>query len=70
MDSDNYALLNQACPVEFKEKLSLFLDFAQEHPFDEVPDPYFGGIKGFENIFDMVDAASRGLLEKIKTHLI
>lgn len=66
MDSDNYSLLDQACPEEFKTKISLFLDFAPEHPLDEVPDPYYGGIKGFENVFDMVDAASKGLLDRIK----
>lgn len=69
MDSDNYALLEQACPVEHKEKLSLFLDFAPDHPLNEVPDPYYGGTKGFENVFDMVDEASRGLLEIIKSRI-
>ncbi len=66
MDKDNYDMLDQACPAEHKNKLSLFLDFAPEHPLDEVPDPYYGGIKGFENVFDMIDAASRGLLDDIK----
>ena len=66
MDSDNYASLNDICPEEFKDKITLFLDFAPEHPLDEVPDPYYGGIKGFENVFDMVDIASKGLLEQIK----
>ena len=69
MDSDNYANLEQICPVEYKDKLSLFLDFAPEHPLAEVPDPYYGGIKGFENVFDMVDAASKGLLNNIMLQL-
>ena len=67
MDKDNYDILDQACPVDYKSKLSLFLDFAPEHAFDEVPDPYYGGIRGFENVFDMVDAASKGLLKDIKS---
>ena len=67
MDSDNFAVLDNQCPEEYKQKLSLFLDFAPEHPLDEVPDPYYGGIKGFENVFNMVDAASRGLLKNIKS---
>lgn len=71
MDSDNYGLLQQGCPDEYKTKISLFLDFAPKHPLEEVPDPYYGGIKGFENVFDMVDMASRGLLEDIKSrHLL
>ena len=36
----------------------------------EVPDPYYGGINGFERVLDMVEAASEGLLEHIrKSHL-
>lgn len=71
MDSDNYNSLEQECPEEYKIKISLFLDFAPGHPLDEVPDPYYGGIKGFENVFDMVDIASKGLLQEIKNqHLL
>jgi protein-tyrosine phosphatase len=71
MDTDNLANLQKNCPPEYQNKISLFLDFAPHHPLDEVPDPYYGGKKGFENVFDMVDAASRGLLDTIKSrHLL
>jgi len=66
MDSDNYQLLMQRCPTEYQSKITLFLDFAPEHPSDEVPDPYYGGIKGFENVFSMVEIASKGLLSAVK----
>ncbi|MCW8929688.1 MAG: low molecular weight phosphotyrosine protein phosphatase [Gammaproteobacteria bacterium] len=68
MDNENYGLLIQSCPEEFTSKVKLFLDFAPEHPLNEVPDPYYGGIKGFSNVFDMVDIASNGLLKVIKDH--
>ncbi|MEA2405738.1 MAG: low molecular weight protein-tyrosine phosphatase [Thermoleophilaceae bacterium] len=32
----------------------------------DVPDPYYGGGDGFEEVLDLVDAAARGLLEEIK----
>lgn len=32
----------------------------------EVPDPYYGGADGFANVFDLVDAACRGLLDHIR----
>ncbi|MBL1432521.1 MAG: low molecular weight phosphotyrosine protein phosphatase, partial [Gammaproteobacteria bacterium] len=36
----------------------------------EVPDPYYGGDNGFEQVLDLVEAASMGLLKTIKqTHL-
>lgn len=66
MDSDNYGILEQACPDEFISKIHLLLSFAPAHHLTEVPDPYYGGIKGFENVFEMVELASRGLLEDIK----
>jgi protein-tyrosine phosphatase len=33
----------------------------------EVPDPYFGGADGFEDVHDMVERASEGLLEHIRS---
>jgi protein-tyrosine phosphatase len=33
----------------------------------EVPDPYFGGPRGFEDVHDIVERACRGLLEHIRT---
>ncbi len=71
MDNDNYELLEQACPQQYQSKIHLLLSFAPAHPLTEVPDPYYGGKKGFENVFDMVELASRGLLEDIKhRHLL
>ena len=32
----------------------------------EVPDPYFGGADGFENVQDMIERASKGLLAHIR----
>jgi len=66
MDNDNYEILDQVCPAEYKCKLKLFLDYAADYPLSEVPDPYYGGTKGFENVFDMVELASKGLLADIK----
>jgi protein-tyrosine phosphatase len=33
----------------------------------EVPDPYYGGDRGFVDVFDMVDAACRGLLDHLQS---
>jgi protein-tyrosine phosphatase len=33
----------------------------------EVPDPYYGGPEGFEEVLDLVDAACRGLLRELET---
>ncbi len=65
MDNENYQILSQICPDGVESKLRLFLDFSQEFSETQVPDPYYGGEKGFEHVFDLVESASRGLLEDI-----
>lgn len=65
MDNDNYQILERLCPDGFEDRLSLFLDFSKEYAETEVPDPYYGGDQGFEHVFDLVDSASRGLLDNI-----
>lgn len=66
MDEENHALLMQACPLEYQHKIHLFLSFAPHLKTREVPDPYYGGQYGFENVLDLVEEASIGLLNTIK----
>ncbi len=65
MDRSNYDDLLALCPPGREERLFLFLDFAPRQPVREVPDPYYGGPAGFDRVFDLVEEASRGLLERI-----
>lgn len=70
MDRDNLSIMKQACPARHEERLALFMDYAEPRQAREVPDPYYGGKDGFEQVLDMVEAASRGLLSDIeKRHL-
>ncbi len=66
MDLDNHANLSNICPPECTDKLQLFLEYARELPETEVPDPYYGGGKGFDRVLDLIEAASQGLLTEIK----
>lgn len=66
MDDENYHNLEVICPSGLEDKLSLFLDFSKEYSENQVPDPYYGGDQGFNHVFDLVESASRGLLEDIK----
>ena len=66
MDQQNLADLRAMCPPYFTGHLGLFLPFAPDNPTDEVPDPYYGGDEGFTRVFDMVEAASDGLLREIQ----
>jgi len=66
MDDDNYVALMDACPEEYKDKISYFLDYAPHLDIREVPDPYYGGKYGFERVLDLAEAASVGFLSMLK----
>jgi protein-tyrosine phosphatase len=66
MDRDNYEDLLSVCPPGQTDKLRLFMDFAPELGLEEVPDPYYGGITGFERVLDLIEGAARGLLAEIR----
>ncbi|WP_455205805.1 low molecular weight protein-tyrosine-phosphatase [Kaarinaea lacus] len=66
MDNDNYRALAEICPAGMEHKLRLFLDYAPHLHVREVPDPYYGGAKGFDLVLDMVEEAAHGLLQQIR----
>lgn len=47
-------------------EIRLFRSFDPEATTDEVPDPYYGGDQGFEDVFDMCTRAAEGLLATIR----
>ena len=49
-----------------QQRLRLFLEFAPEAGPEDVPDPYYGGPNGFEEVLDLVEAATRGLLAYLR----
>lgn len=65
MDRDNLAHLEYQCPPESRDRLRLFMSFAGDCGVDEVPDPYYGGLNGFDQVLDLVEKAADGLIEEI-----
>ncbi len=66
MDTENLGILKELCPAEAEEKLCLFMEFAPDYGMREVPDPYYGGDRGFDQVFDMIEEASKGLIAEIR----
>jgi|TARA_Y100001949_G_scaffold176147_1_gene188124 protein-tyrosine phosphatase len=68
MDAENRQdLLNLAPDGEARAKVHLLRVFDLTAPADaEVPDPYYGGPHGFDNVFDMCQVACQGLLQTIR----
>ena len=66
MDDDNAERLRRIAPDARTGKISLFMDYAPAPNLREVPDPYYGAAGGFEQVFDLVEAAAEGLLADIR----
>jgi protein-tyrosine phosphatase len=69
MDRDHLSILERNAPAQHRSEIAMFLDFSSLHRGDEVPDPYYGGERGFEFVLDMIEDASQGLLAAIKKKL-
>lgn len=66
MDRDNFEILAELCPPGYEQRLHMLMDFAPDLKISEVPDPYYGGVNGFERVFDMIEEAADGLLAEIR----
>ena len=64
MDNNNLADLNALKPHHYNGELALFLSYGSDNTV-EVPDPYYGAGDGFEQVLDLVEQASDGLLAAI-----
>ncbi|MBO1256190.1 low molecular weight phosphotyrosine protein phosphatase [Alteromonas sp. 5E99-2] len=65
MDDSNHEKLLEKSESEFHNKIMHLLDFTA-HEDKEVPDPYYGGLKGFELVLDLIEEASDGLIKTIQ----
>lgn len=66
MDNSNLEHLIELSEPVNRNKIKLFLDFSENYSATEVPDPYYGGAKGFDTVLDLVEDACEGLLKDIK----
>jgi protein-tyrosine phosphatase len=66
MDRSNLRELEAIRPPHSRAQVRLFLQYAPELGRLEVPDPYYTGANGFEDVLDLAAAASRGLLAALQ----
>jgi protein-tyrosine phosphatase len=64
MDDENMADLAALCPAGREGRVHMMLDFADGIAVREVPDPY-SGATGFDDVLDLIENASQGLLRHI-----
>lgn len=65
MDFSNFNNLKKLTQnPEHHAKLRLMTDFCENSCTEEVPDPYYGGAQGFEEVLDLVTDGCLGLIKK------
>ncbi len=65
MDQSNQLSLKGLAGEHRAEKVHLMLEFASASDLVDIPDPYYGGLGGFDLVIDLIELASDGLLESI-----
>lgn len=72
MDSDNLRnvrSLAQEAGHYATATIRPMLSYARSTDLTDVPDPYYGGEQGFEQVLDLLEDACSGLIEEIKPQL-
>ena len=72
MDHSNLVRLAEIAPSTLSpDKLMLFRSFDPKSNGDQdVPDPYYGGARGFEEVYRMVERTCPPILAYIKSHFL
>ena len=67
MDDRNISKLRTMAPgLEEEQKVVRMTDYCRLKVVDHVPDPYYGGASGFENVLDILEDACAGLLDALR----
>lgn len=67
MDDRNISKLRVMAPgLEEEQKVVRMTDYCRLKVVDHVPDPYYGGASGFENVLDILEDACAGLLDALR----
>jgi len=67
MDTNNYAhLISLASNEAERKKVRMILNEINRNSCDSVPDPYYGGGNGFQNVYEMLDKACGKIVQNIE----
>jgi protein-tyrosine phosphatase len=66
MDEENLRELRRRAPAARHDRIRLMMEFVPSSPVRAVPDPYYGGPQGFEQVLDLLEEAAEGLLRELQ----
>jgi protein-tyrosine phosphatase len=68
MDTDNYSkIISLARSQEDMDKVDLILNEIYPEEYKSVPDPYYGGDEGFQNIYNLLEVSCEVIAKKYET---
>ena len=68
MDNDNYSkIISLARNQEDMDKVDLILNEIYPKEYKSVPDPYYGGDEGFQNIYNLLETSCEVIAKKYET---
>ena len=68
MDNDNYSkIISLARNQEDMDKVDLILNEIYPKEYKSVPDPYYGGDEGFQNIYNLLEISCEVIAKKYET---
>ena len=66
MDTNNYAhLISLASSETERNKIRMILNEINPNAYQSVPDPYYGGENGFQDVYNMLDKACDKIIQDI-----
>src|SRR4029453_4959073 len=65
MDEQNLRELRRRAPERRHDRIRLVVEFVATTAVRAVPDPYYGGAQGFEQVLDLLEEAAEGLLREM-----
>ena len=69
MDRTHLRILRGIAPPDATARLGMFLEASARWKGADVPDPYYGGVEGFEQVLDMVEEAAARWLDRLEAEL-
>ena len=70
MDEENYdTLMRLDTSKKLRDKVFRITDFSSYKDVVEVPDPYYGGSDGFENVIDILEDCTDNLIKKLQEEI-
>jgi protein-tyrosine phosphatase len=65
MDEDNLRELQGRVQAAHRDRIRLMMEYAPGVGRRDVPDPYYGGEQGFEDVLDLLEEAADGLIDEL-----